>query len=178
MIQWCVSVLIIIRSKTIWPLNDLGLPMHDRWPNQYSTLQSGALPIKFGCHRALLNSLTLGSSVHEVWPHQRTLWSRFFPYEIWLPWGFFWAIWPQLTPANPCMTFDPGIHFTLVGVLPTKFGGQRASLKQLDLWMTFDLWWGSFENMPTKSGPSPTPMPSYSSIPQSTTKRIAVQVFY
>ena len=38
--------------------------------------------------------------------------------------------------------------------------------------MTFR--WGHFENMPTNLvGPSPTPMPTFSSIPQSMTKRIA-----
>ena len=38
-------------------------------------------------------------------------------------------------------------------VLPTKFDGHRAFLKQLDLWMTFDLWLGCFENMLSNSDP-------------------------
>ena len=42
--------------------------------------------------------------------------------------------------------------------------------------MTYDPRWGRFENMPTNLvGPSPTPMPTFSSIPQSMTKRTAGQ---
>ena len=54
------------------------------------------------------------------------------------------------------------------------FGSHRAFLRQIDPWMTFDPRWGRFENMPTNLlGPSPTPMPTFSSVPLSMTKRIA-----
>ena len=50
-----------------------------------------------------------------------------------------------MTPAWPltqqCTTLWSGL-------LPTKFGSHRVFPRQLDLWMTFDLWWGHFENMP------------------------------
>ena len=43
-------------------------------------------------------------------------------------------------------------------------------LKQLELWVTFDHWWGRFENMLSKFlSLSPTPMTSFSSIPQTAT---------
>ena len=64
------------------------------------------------------------------------------------------------------------------GVLFTKFGSHRAFLRQIDPWMTFDPRWGHFENMPTNLvGPPPTPMPTFSSITRSTTKRIAGQTY-
>ena len=60
------------------------------------------------------------------------------------------------------------------GVLITIFGSHRAFLKQIDLWMTFDPRSGRFENKPTNLvGLSPTPMPTFSLIPQSMVKRIA-----
>ena len=79
--------------------------------------------------------------------------------------------WPHMTPAWPltqqCTTLWSG-------VLLTKFGSPRAFLRQIDPWMTFDPRWGRFENMPTNLvGPSPTPMPTFSSIPRSMAKRIA-----
>ena len=44
--------------------------------------------------------------------------------------------------------------------------------------MTYDPRWGRFENMPTNLvGLSPTPMPTFSLIPQSMTKRIAGQLW-
>ena len=64
------------------------------------------------------------------------------------------------------------------GVLHTKFGGHKAFLKQLWSLDGFDLWWGRFENMLSiLVDISPTPIPSFSSIPQSTTKRIAVHTY-
>ena len=52
------------------------------------------------------------------------------------------------------------------GVLFTKFGSHRVLLRQIDPWMTFDPRFSRFENMPTNLvGPSPTPMPTFSSIP-------------
>ena len=66
------------------------------------------------------------------------------------------------------------MHYALVRGVLTKFGSHRAFLRQIDPWMTFDLRWGRFENMPTNLvGPSPTPMPSFSSVSQSMVKRIA-----
>ena len=107
--------------------------------------------------------------------------------KIWKPYGNSKQIDLWLTPADPCMTFDPcnalhsgqGFfqpnlvaigHFKanwplvdsgwslcdlwpqqtttlLSGVLLTKFGSHRAFLRQIDLWMTFELWWNHFENM-------------------------------
>ena len=85
------------------------------------------------------------------------------------------------------------------GILPTKFCGHRvfpSNLTPVDprgplhglwpqqcttLWsgvlftkLTYDPSWGHFENTPTNLvGPSPTPMPTFSSIPQSMTNCIA-----
>ena len=73
--------------------------------------------------------------------------------------------------------FYPGHH--LVGtfvlcdmpwsaVLLIKFGSHKAFLRQIDPFMTYDPRWGRFENMPTNlMGLSPTPMPTFSLIPQS-----------
>ena len=62
--------------------------------------------------------------------------------------------WPWLTPAWPmiqeCITLGSGI-------LPIKSGGHRVFVKQLDLWIIFDLWWG-FKNMPTNLGAGPLPL--------------------
>ena len=76
----------------------------------------------------------------------------------------------ELLPTRACEAgYGPA------GVL-TKFGSHRAFLRQIDPWMTFDPRWGCFENMSTNLvGPSPTPIPTFSSIPQSMTKRIAGQ---
>ena len=38
------------------------------------------------------------------------------------------------------------------GVFPTKFGSHWAFLRQVDLWMTFDLWSGRFEKLTTNLG--------------------------
>ena len=70
--------------------------------------------------------------------------------------------WPWLTPAWLLTT---AIHYS--GLLPTKFGINRAFLKQLHLWMTFDLWSGHFEKILSNLvGPSLIPMPSFCSIPR------------
>ena len=89
--------------------------------------------------------------------------------------GYFKAIWPLVDPWWPLHDLWPQQCTTLwPGVLFTKFGSHRAFLRQIDLWMTFDPRWGRFENMPTNLvGPSPTPMSTFSSIPQSMAKRIA-----
>ena len=42
-------------------------------------------------------------------------------------------------------------------VLPTNFGNHRAFQRRVDLWITFDHWWGHFKNMLTNlSRPLPT----------------------
>ena len=77
-----------------------------------------------------------------------------------------WAIWPLADPGWPLHKLWPQQCITLrAGVLTNKFCGHKAFLKQLDLWMTFDLWRGRFENMLSNLvGLSSTPMPSFSSI--------------
>ena len=50
---------------------------------------------------------------------------------------------PWLTPVDPCMTFDPGITLLFgQGFFLLNLVKNRAFLNQLDLWMTFDVWWG------------------------------------
>ena len=92
--------------------------------------------------------------------------------------GYFEAIWPLVDPRWPLCDLWPQQCTTFwSGILLNKFGSHRAFLRQIDPWMTFDSRWGHFENMPTNLvGPSPTPMPTFSSIPQSVTKRIAVHI--
>ena len=92
-------------------------------------------------------------------------------YQIWWPKG----ICKQLSPGwpyDPCMTFDPSSALRSgQRLFSIKFGSHRAFVSNL-----IPGWprWGRFENMPTNLvGPSPTPMPTFSSIPQSMTKRIA-----
>ena len=78
-----------------------------------------------------------------------------------------------LTPADPCMTFDPSntLHF---GQGFYQFWQPKAFLRQLDLWMTFDHWWGHFELYSQKlRALPPTPKPSFSSVPRSMTKCIS-----
>ena len=82
----------------------------------------------------------------------------------------------MLTPADPCMTFDPINALIWSGVLPAKFDVNRAFLRQLDLLMTSDLCWGCFENA-NLVGQSPPPPPTFSSKPQSTAERIAVHTY-
>ena len=87
----------------------------------------------------------------------------------------FLAIWPLVDPRWPLHDLWPQQCTALwSGALLTKFGSHRAFLRQIDPWMTFNPRWGRFQNMPTNLvGPSPTSMPSFSSIPQSMAKRIA-----
>ena len=85
------------------------------------------------------------------------------------------AVWPLVDPRWPLHGLRPQQCTTLLsGILLTTFGSHRAFWRQIDPWMTSDPRWGRFENMPTNLvGPSPTHMPSFSSVPQSMTKRIA-----
>ena len=145
------NLIAIGHSWEIWHLVDVGWPLR---PHQCSTLRSGVLPIKFGNHRTFPCNLT------RCWPRLTPAWhlNKALHYSSFI--GHSWAIWPLLTLVDPCMT--PEMHYSLVrDSFYTKFVGNRAFLKQLDLWMTFDLWWGRFENMLLNLvGPSPTPMPS------------------
>ena len=88
--------------------------------------------------------------------------------------GHFYAIWPLLDPRWPLHDFWTQQCTTLwSGVLLTKFGSHRAFPRRIDSFMTYDPRWGCFENMPTNLvGPSPSPMPTFSVIPQSMTKCI------
>ena len=76
----------------------------------------------------------------------------------------FWAIWPLVDSCWALHDCWPHQCITLQsGVLPTKFGGHRAFLRQFDLWMTFDLWYSPFKNMLSNlMGPSSTPKPTFS----------------
>ena len=77
--------------------------------------------------------------------------------------GDFCAIWSLVDPRWPLHDLWPKQWVTLrSGVLPTKFGGLMAFLKELDLLMTFELLLVHFENMLSNLvGPSPTLMPSF-----------------
>ena len=62
------------------------------------------------------------------------------PYQIWqlLNISGHFNLW--LTPVGPSMTFDPSNAFIfLLGVPPAKFGSLWLFLRQLELWVTFDL---------------------------------------
>ena len=96
--------------------------------------------------------------LHDLWSHQcTTLWSGVLPTKFGYPWAFLINLtpgWPQLTPT---WSLTPAIHYTLITVLPTKFGGCRAFLMQFDLWVTFDLWLGCFKKLTMNlKGPCPT----------------------
>ena len=104
--------------KGIWPLVDLGWPVHDLWPQQYITLWSWVLPTKFGGHRAFLSNLTLVDPwwpLHDLWPQQCiTLWPGVLPTKF----GGHRALlskltptWPQLAPTWP---LTPAMHYILV----------------------------------------------------------------
>ena len=166
-----------------------GLSLFDPWLPQVTP----AWPLTPAMHYALVK----GSSYQIWWP-----WIIPKQFDLWLTpadpcmtfdatnalhpgQGFFlpnlvaighsWAIWPLVDPALPLRDPRPQQCITLLSrVFPTKFGSHRAFLRQIDLWMTFDLWSGRFEKLTTNlGGPCPTPMPSFSSIRQSTTKCIA-----
>ena len=116
-----------------------------------------------------------GWSLHVLWPQQCIiLWSGVVPTKFGshnsflsnLTSGSGWPHWllHDLWPQQCILLWW--------GIVPTKFGSHRAFLRQLDLWMTFDLWWGHCKNMLSNLGPTPYPIPSFSSVPQGMTKRI------
>ena len=111
------------------------------------TLWSAVLPTKFGSHRAFLSNLTFGwiqVTLLDLWLHQcAMLYSGLLPTKSCGHMAFLSNLtsgWPRLTHAWP-LTPSNALHSDQ-GVLPTKFGGRRAFLRQIDLWMTFNLWWG------------------------------------
>ena len=94
----------------LWPLVDPGWPLHDLWPQQCSTLWSGVLPIKFGCHRAFLSNLTSVDPswpLHDLWPSNALCSGQGFFLPNLLAIGHSWAIWPLVDPDWPFITFDP-----------------------------------------------------------------------
>ena len=133
----------------MWPLRDL-------WLQQCITLWSGILRTKFDSHREYLSNLTSGwPKLTPAWPLTPVMHYTLFrgsscqsgSHRALL--SNFTSGWPQVTLndlwSQWCITLWSG-------VLPTKFGSHRAFLKQLDLCMTSDLWWGHFETMPSKLG--------------------------
>ena len=71
--------------------------------------------------------------------------------------GDFLPIWPLTNPRWPLSwALTSAMYFTLVKVFFYQFGSHRAFLRNLGLWMTFDLCWGRFENnMLSKNGVYP-----------------------
>ena len=123
---------------------------------------------------------TTGPWMTSAWPSTPPMHYHsgqgFFPPKM-VAIGYSWTIWPLVDPRWPLHDLPPQQCITLrSGVLPTKFGSHRTFLRQIDLWMTFDLWSGRFEKLTTNlGGPYPTTLPSFSSMRRSTTKRIAGQ---
>ena len=91
----------------------------------------------------------------DRWPQQYiTLW----PGVLSTKSGGHRAFLSNLTSGWPLHDFQPQQCITLwSGVLSTKFGCRMAFLRQIDLRMTFDLWWGCFENMLSNLGAIPYP---------------------
>ena len=70
------------------------------------------------------------------------------------------------------------MHYTLFRGSSHQFGSHRAFPRQIDPFMTYDPRWGRFKNIPTNlEGLSPTPMATFSLIPQSMRKHIAGQLW-
>ena len=115
-------LVVIGHSWATWPLVDPSCPLHDLWPHHCTILRSGVLPTKFGFHTAFLCNLTTG------WP-----WDQHTGMLV-----------SGLTPADPCMTFHPiiALHFSRGFFPPNLVAIKGIPIKQLNLWMTFHLWWG------------------------------------
>ena len=83
------------------------------WPltQQWVTLWSRVLPTKFGGHTAFLSNLTSGWPwLTPAWPPTQAMHYivvRSSSHQIWWPLGIAKQLDPYLTPADPCMTFDP-----------------------------------------------------------------------
>ena len=151
---------------------DSKLIPHDLWHQQCITLQSGVLLTTFGSHRAFVSKcnpcLTLADPYMTFDPSIALNFCQGFLLPNLVAIRHSCTIWPLVDPGWPLYDLWPQ-HCTSLqsGILPTKFGSHRTFLKEFDLWMTFDPWWGRFENtLSNVMGPSPTTAPSFSSIPQ------------
>ena len=112
------------------------------WP--YSFLRNCPLVDPFvypySSHMAFLRNYTSGwPQLTHAWPfnpaiHYPLVWGPF--YQIWLPQGISKEFYLWLTPADPCMTFDPSneLHFGQRFFLPNLVAIQHS--KQFDLWLT------------------------------------------
>ena len=114
---------------------------------------SGVLHTSFGGHRTFLTKLTFG------WPQLIPEWLSTPNNALYSDQGFFqphleaiglcWAILPLIDPDD----LRPQQCIMLWSwVLHTKFGGCRAFLRRIDLWMTFDFWLSRFEILTTNLG--------------------------
>ena len=158
-------------------------PVDPRWPlepHKWTTLQLD-FPTKFGCHIghawAVWPLLETDWPLHNLWPKECiTLRLWVLPTKFGCHIGHAWAVWPLLETDWPLHNLWPKECITLrLWVLPTKFGGHLKFLKQLDPWMTIYLWWGRFEKLLSSLGSVHCPH-SFSFIPRSTTKRMAVHI--
>ena len=130
-------------------------------------LLSGVLPTKFGSHKAFLSSMTFD-------PINALCFGQAFFLPNLVAIEHLKAIWPLVNPGWPLHDLWPQQCITLWSGAPPKFGSPRAFLRQLDRWITFDLWWGHFEKLLSNfGGPPSTSMPGFSSLRWNTTKRIA-----
>ena len=97
--------------QVISHLVDPGWPLHDFWPQQWVTHWPGVLPTKFGGHRAFLSNLTSARPwLTPAWPLTPAMsyaLIRGSSYQIWQPFSISRQVCLRLTPADPCMTFDP-----------------------------------------------------------------------
>ena len=135
-----VSVYLLISITVQRPIKTLLRNMTSGWPymiwsRQYITFRWRVLPTKFGSHKPFLSHLTPGwPRLTPTWPltpalHYKLNCHRAFTSHLIHGWPWLTSAWPL---TQQCLTFRSE-------VLPTKSGGFRAFLRQLDLWMTFDL---------------------------------------
>ena len=112
---------------------------------QCITLWSGVLYTKFGSHMQFDLWLTLADPFMTFKPSNvlhfgQPLSTKFAGHGAFL--SNLTSSSPQLNPMWP-LTQQWATLWS--EVLPNKFGTHRTFLRQLDLWMTFDLWWGHFK---------------------------------
>ena len=133
---------------------DSDWPRHDLWPIiALHFSQVFFLPnlVALGYSWAIRPLIDLSWPLHDLWTqHYTTLRPGVLPTKFGSHRAFLnnlihdWPSWPlhDLWPKQ-CITLWSG-------VLPNKYGGLRTFLRQLNLWITFDLWWSRFENMLSK----------------------------
>ena len=135
---------------------------------------------KFGCHRAILSYLTPGwPQLTPAWPwtpinalHYTSV--KGSSYRIWRPEGIsaqFDLWWPWLTRALP---LTPAMHYTSLRGSSYQIWWPLGT--SMTTWPLDDLWhWlVHFKKLTTNLGGTfPTTLPSFNSMHQSTTKRIA-----